>query len=157
MDMNMDITQIATGGVGAALAIAAALVWYLVRRRADSQDRKAAKRAALEEQLKHAKAEWAAAAFCGDPARVHATARKVSAIEKQIAKLSAIVLCALCAGCVGAKVETVVLSEHCRVVHPGDTVPDLPEGQPYYWLLTPKGLVQMLPASADVPDVTVED
>ena len=64
-------------------------------------------------------------------------------------------LCA--AGCASRRSQpeprVVVLSEHCRTIAPGETVPDLPKGEPVYWLCTPTGLELMMPADSNLPEV----
>ncbi len=49
--------------------------------------------------------------------------------------------------------RVIVLSEHCRTVRPGETVPDLPKGEPIFWLCTPTGLELMMPADSNLPEV----
>lgn len=148
-----DIAGIAKGGWAAAAAIIAAIAYVLFKARQGRVEKDEEKRSALEEELKDARAKWAAAEFCKDVPGMNREARRINTIRRRLGLPVAILCAALAAGCASQKVRTVILSEHCRTAAPGDTVPDLPEGETRWWLCTSTGLQMMMPADADLPDL----
>ena len=153
-----DLPSIAQYGIGGALALLAALAFAVARRAFARRDAGEAARLAREEELRQAEAEWAAASFCGDAARMHSTKRRIDRLRRLLGRSAAVAaLCGLCLGCgcrtapAPAEVRVVALSEHCRVARPGETVPALPEGEPHWWLCTPTGLAMLLPADSTLP------
>lgn len=142
------------GWAGAAALLVALLVLAFVRR-VKKEDAKEADREALAAELRDAEARHSAMLFAGDAAGAVREARRIDRLRRRLG-LGAALLCLALGGCRSApapepEVRTVVLSEHCRVVHPGDTVPELPEGEPLYWLCTPTGLEMMMPADSTLP------
>lgn len=149
-----DTATIATGGLGAALALLAAAIYAWTRSRLARRDAADDERRDLEEQLRTARAQWSAANFCGDAARAVALRRRIDYLKRRLGAVAVLAAAlALAAGCAArpAAVRTVILSDHCRTVAPGDEVPPLPAGEPHWWLCTPTGLDLLLPADAERP------
>ncbi len=79
-----DISKIATGGIGAALAIVAAIAWVLIRRRLNCVETDDAKRAVLEEELKDANAKNSAAMWGGYTADAIREKRRIDRLRKKL-------------------------------------------------------------------------
>lgn len=149
-----DLPNIAKYGIGGALALLAALalLWYRARlgREAKAEER----REALRAELADAEARHSAALFCGDAAGAVREARRIDRLRRRLGLGAALVGVLLLSSCrtPPAEVRVVALSEHCRAIAPGETVPPLPEGEAVYWLCTPTGLRLMMPADSDLPE-----
>lgn len=67
-------------------------------------------------------------------------------LGKAMHLLAAFFTVSVLAGCATQERERIVLlDEHVRIVAPGDVVPDYPEGEARWWLMSPTGLVEMVP------------
>ncbi len=136
----------------AACCVIALMGWWLMRRDRRTAELKAALSKALAEE-REARAEYAQAARVGKPEDVCIAARAVEEKRKRIQAIQrslgvTLFLAAfILAGCRTAEpTERIVrLDAHVRIVAPGDTVPDYPEGEARWWLVTPTGLVSILP------------
>jgi hypothetical protein len=132
-----------------ALAIAGACIFRRWKKQDAAKERLDAAQAAVEAAL----ATYNSAVRHGTPADARAASRKLEAAQKTLraARQAFMALCVamLFAGCAKERVvekETILrLDEHVRLVQPGDTVPDFPDGETRWWLLTPTGLEEMLP------------
>lgn len=151
-----EIPAIAKYGFGGAAALlsALALLWYAARRRREAKSEE--RRAALRAELADAEKRHAACLEGGDALGAVSEARRIDRLRSRLARLgpAAVLLCVLpLSGCRAPAPEAraVVLSDHCRAVSPGDTVPDLPAGESRWWLCTPRGLRLMMPADAALP------
>lgn len=142
-----DIPNLAQYGWGGAAALIIGLLLLLFQRRARREDEAKAKAKAREEELVKAQAQWAAAIHRGDALEARRLKERIDAIRAAglCLALSALV------SCKAPEPRTVVLSEHCRAIMPGETVPPLPPGETTYWLCTPSGLFMLLPAGSAIP------
>lgn len=148
--------NIASLGWAGAAALLVALLVLAFLRRAKREDAKEADREALAAELRDAEARHSAMLFAGDAAGAVREARRIDRLRRALGLGASLLVLAL-GGCrhpapaAEPEVRTVVLSEHCRVVHPGDTVPELPQGETIFWLCTPTGLEMMMPADSLLP------
>lgn len=136
------------------LALAA---WWLVKRDKRKQELRAEYRNRLKDECLAFQA-YERAVREGTALDAQRAAKTLSAIReslddllKQIRACGAFALLAGCAllfqGCITREgpERIVKLDQHIRIVAPGETVPDYPEGQTRWWLLSPEGLVELLP------------
>ena len=136
-----------------ACACAAIVGWLLVKRHRSKQElQKKCDKA--EADVAVAKEEYENASRNGTAADIHRAAQEYNLakkahldLKKQLAALCvAAVFAGTFCGCATREVERIVrLDEHGRLVVPGDVVPDYPAGESRWWLMTPTGLVDMLP------------
>jgi hypothetical protein len=151
--------NIASYGWAGAAALLVALLVLAFLRLVKREDAKEADREALAAELRDAEARHSAMLFAGDAAGAVREARRIDRLRKALGLGASLLVLAL-GGCRHPApepvVRTVALSEHCRVVHPGDTVPELPEGEGVFWLCTPTGLEMMMPADSLLPPRTME-
>lgn len=152
-----DLPNIAQYGWGGAFALVVALLFWLFRRREKREDE--ARKTAAEHREAYAAAlrDWEAAIEAGDAAAAAAHAEELERMRKWGWNALPLVVAGLClaAGCrapraVSAPVSPVLLTEHVRIVKPGDTVPELPAGESRWWLCTPTGMRRLLPSDAPV-------
>lgn len=152
----MDVTWPQAGTwAGAACAALAIVAWWLVRR--------ARKRDAREEEYKARLADVRVAEDALEDSYANATdgaevrkarsavdeaRRRADAVRKALHIAAVLLAVAALAGCVTRtrEVERIVqLDEHIRIIAPGDTVPDYAPGESRWWLVSPTGLVEMMP------------
>lgn len=80
-----EVSNIARGGIGAALALVAAIAFLWFRTRLGRVEKDETRRAALEDELRDANARYAAMLFAeGDPARIAAQARRVDRLRRKL-------------------------------------------------------------------------
>ena len=138
------------GSIALAACIALTLFGAWLYRRWERRAKAEANLEARMADLKDAQKAYSDAIRNGTPSEAAAAKRSVDAASRRVQEAARMiclaVLAALC-GCLAPReVETVVrLDDHVRIVHPGDTVPDYPAGEARWWLLTPKGLEELLP------------
>lgn len=135
--------------VGVALVTFA---WWFFRRARLLDERRKAYKAAFED-AKVAEAAFKAAAETATSiaevrqaaAVLDETRRRCDALRKGLPVL--LVAGAFLAGCVTREgpERIVQLDEHIRIVQPGDAVPDYPGGESRWWLVSPTGLVELMP------------
>lgn len=150
----MDVSwPVAGSWAGAACAALALFGWWLVRRDRRRAELMAEYRKRLEDERRAYEA-WADASRNGTALDVRRTAAALDAIRKALdalkasmPALAALLCAATLSGCVarGAPERVVRLDEHIRVVRPGETVPDYPDGETRWWLLSPAGLLEFVP------------
>lgn len=149
-------SSVAQYGWGGAAALLVLLLLAVFLRRSSREDAAVRERRALEAELVRAQADWAAANHAGDAPRMHAARGRINRLRGLLGKGAALVGVLLLSSCRSPAppppaVRTVALSEHCRTIAPGETVPPLPEGEGVYWLCTPTGLEMLLPADSILP------
>jgi Flp pilus assembly protein TadB len=137
-----------------ACCLVALAAWWLVERKRRKKE--------LQEKVDRAEADVAVAREAyeaanrnGSAADLHRAALDLSHaqqrhndLKKQLAALlvAVVVAGALLCGCATRDVERVVLlDDHVRIVAPGDVVPDYAPGESRWWLMSPRGLSDMLP------------
>lgn len=128
------------------------VAWWLIRRARKLDERREAYKAALAdahvaEDAYHAALENAVNTGEVRQAReaLDEARRRCDALRKSLPVL--LVALAL-AGCVTRtkEVERIVqLDEHIRIVQPGDMVPDYPSAETRWWLVSPTGLIELMP------------
>ena len=151
--MDQDISTLASYGWAGGFVLLVALLFYIFLRRSRAEDEAHRERARQKQELEELETSWATALTRGDLARAHALKLRIDELRKA---LGLALLCLVLCGCRSApapapEVRTVALSEHCRAVAPGDTVPELPPGESLYLLCTPTGLRMLLPAGSTIP------
>ena len=156
-----ELASIARGGWAAAVAILAALALAILTARNHRLAKTDEERAALADELREAEAAHRAHLRGGDTVGAIREARRINRLRRRLGLPAAALvlmaaLCTACPGCRTAPTRTLVLSEHCRTILPGQTVPDLPAGEPLFWLCTPTGLELMMPADSDLPRLPKE-
>ena len=161
----MDISEISTlptgwAAIGAAvlvLAIVCAAATFRKWRRQDEGERKRRENYNSYIATLHA---WQDAIEQGDAAEASQIAIELDEMRKKgwniapaLVLCAGVLACSLSASCTSPPApapETVLLSDHVRIVKPGDTVPDLPQGESFWWIATPKGMLHLLPSDAPV-------
>lgn len=147
----MDVTWPQAGTwAGAACAVLAIVAWWLVERekkRAEMRKRYAQLRGDVlvaEEAYRDALENGTALAVRRAAAELDERRRKMDLVAKAIAGLCVLLVLGGCR--TTAPQESIVrLDEHIRIVAPGETVPDYPEGESRWWLCTPSGMMEMVP------------
>lgn len=153
----MDISWPQTGSWALAACMALTLVLLVLLRKWKKRDDARERLRAAAAEYNEAVAQYHAAVQVGtvedglEAARkVKAAADRVQAAEKALACLL-VASCLFTAGCLHTRTpkETIVtLTDHVRIVEPGATVPDYPDGETRWWLLTPRGMAEMVPGEA---------
>ena len=149
MDLS-ELPNLAQTGWGGAAALVIGLLLFLFVKRAKKEDEAVQRRREQEAELARHEAAHVAALHRGDAVAVVEEKRIIDELRKGLGLLCAVAALLLSGGC-ASQTKIVVLSEHCRTITPGETVPDYPNGETVYWLATPTGLRMMLPAGSAVP------
>lgn len=148
----MDWSLPAEGSWALVAAIVVTVGGYAIFRRWRAADARAEEDHKHAAQYKAALAAWKAAARSGSAAAVYSAKKKLDEMKKLgWDKLALVVLLLTLCSCVSKsapKPDTVVLTEHVVRLAPGDPVPELPDGEPFWWVCTPTGLESLLPAGA---------
>lgn len=137
---------------GVALAALTLLAWWMVRRARKLDERRAEYKAALADAVSAEEAYRAAAENATTFAEVRRAAdaldearRRCDQLRKGLPALC--VALALLAGCATREgpERIVQLDEHIRIVSPGETVPAYPATESRWWLVSPTGLMELMP------------
>lgn len=144
----------------AACMVLALLGWWLVKRDRRQASLRAELRTAWKEE-KRARKAWQNAVNEGTAEEAVRAAREVAVVRKRIDALrrslgitlfvALVVPLAGCASKPEVREKIVHLDAHVRIVSPGDTIPDYPEGEDRWWLATPTGLLSLVPAFPRAP------
>ena len=139
----MDVGLAGGATWAAALGALTAFFAWLAKRTSRRESERRAYRRACD--------AWKEAISKGDALGAAEEKRKIDLMRRKgWHRLSVVLVASLAiAGC---KTETVALTDHVRVIEPGETVPPLPAGEKVWWLCTPRGLTLLLPADADIPE-----
>lgn len=149
----MEVTwpQIGTWA-GAACSALALLAWWLVKkhtRKVELRARLRAREADLlvaEEEYDHAAKNGTATDMRRTAAAVSDASRECDAIRKMLHATIVLAGVSALAGCAAGQAERiVVLDDHVRLVPPGAVVPEYPEGESRWWLVSPTGLREIMP------------
>lgn len=149
MDVAWSTVWTASGVAGAALTL---LAWWLVRRAKLLDERREKYEKALEAEEKAKQAHRDAVRNSTDPSEIAHLADKVDEARRECENLRKslpvllVLALALC-GCASRKpAERIVfLDAHAKIVKPGDVVPEYPDGESRWWLVTPTGMSRMVP------------
>lgn len=148
----MDWSLPAEGSWALVAAIAVTVGGYALFRRWRAADARAEEDRKHAAQYKAALAAWKAAVRSGSAAAVYVAKKKLDEMKKRgwdkLALLMVLLTMCSCASTPEPKPETVVLTEHVVRLAPGDQVPELPEGEFFWWVCTPTGLESLLPAGS---------
>lgn len=148
----MDVSWPIAGSWALAACMAIALLaWWLALRdkrtaelKAELKAAKAAERDAMnawQDALRNGTTEEAVRAA----SRADAAGRRVELLRRSIG-ITLFLLVAACGCATPEPHEKIVrLDAHLRIVSPGETVPDYPDGETRWWLATPTGLEVMVP------------
>lgn len=130
----------------------AVFAWWMLRRGKRFDERWEAYKQGLADEIEASKA-FADKVRHGSGAEVREAKRILDAKRKALDELRkamhllvAFFAVATLTGCATRERERIVtLDEHIRIVAPGDTVPDYADGENRWWLVSPTGLVGMVP------------
>lgn len=150
----MDVSwPVAGTWAGAACAALALFAWWAVKRDKRRRELMAEYRSRLEDERRaydaytDAVRNGAAIDVRRAAAALDAIRKTLDALRSSMPALAALLCAAALAGCTTREgpERVVKLDEHIRVVAPGETVPDYPDGETRWWLLTPAGLLEFVP------------
>lgn len=142
---------------GAITAGITLLAWTLVRA-AKQQDEELEKRRQKRRNYEKTQRDWEIAAETGDAENMLILKRKLDAMRRKGWHLAIFAMMLFfIQGCktTGTKktvIVTVPIGKHIRTIQPGEPVPELPEGEPRWWLATPTGLKLLLPDDSPIPE-----
>lgn len=163
----MDVSWPITGTVAGAVCAGLALVAFFYVRWAKKNDTKFAKYLEmLDEEIELAK-KYADVKRTGTPFELmeakKALDEKRQSLDELVASMHSffsafaavfsipamafVLTLTLATGCASTKVKEriIQLNDHVKIVQPGETVPEYPNGETRWWLMTPTGMDSVIP------------